>query len=101
MTRLYVHLIVINFFVFYMSELIRHPDCRVLRIITVNILKLTSSYQRLYLLENGLMTFYCISSFSIFVVGLFINGKNKKKKLSSCVYKRWLVTIFVLGRNIH
>lgn len=88
MTHLYVHLIVIDFFVFYMSGLIRHRDCRVLRIVHVNILNLTSSYQRLYhLLENCLMTFYCISSFSIFVVGLFINGKNKKKKLDT-LYKK-------------
>lgn len=80
---IYVHKIIIDFFVFYMSELIRQLDCRVLRIVAVKTLKLTSSYQKLYLFENCLMTFYCISSFSIFVVGLFINGKNKKKKLET------------------
>lgn len=70
-----------------MSELIRQLDCRVLRIVAVNTLQLTSSYQKLYLFENYLMTFYCISSFSISVVGLFINGKNKKKNLKP-LYKK-------------
>lgn len=51
------------------------------------------------LLGNCFMTFYCISSFSIFVVGLFINGKNKKKKLEP-LYKKGGQSLFLSREEI-